>query len=308
MKYTSPLNMNYKELDTLLNSLLKAEGLPNSIDHYSNKLNYTKYSKYRLYLRTIIMGIKSKIFYKTYIKKKLSSTSELSFSKSLIAGFVLFKVTLSKLLKKAGGKFDNKLFANYVMAAMLYDAVCDVPSYKKYLKELDAFIMQNKNIEEKDEFLALAKKYISYIEDNVDDDVFNVFISYMRIEHISQLMSIYQSSDKSLSKKDLFKITLSKGGICILALTHLLAPNMNKNQRRAIYNLGGVLQILEDFLDSGEDLYLGIQTLPNQKMINSQELKQLFIGATNDLIDSFDMDPNRSDITLDIFSRIVLSL
>ena len=59
---------------------------------------------------------------------------------------------------------------------------------------------------------------VDYLRDVLGKKAFEKFMNYVKIEHISQLMSIYQLSDKGNSKEDLMKITFAKGGISGLAL------------------------------------------------------------------------------------------
>ena len=80
-----------------------------------------------------------------------------------------------------------------------------------------------------------------------------------------------------------------------------MAPNITLQQRKAIFVIGGVLQILEDVHDIDEDLNIGIQTLCNQKLIEYQDMRQLYFGTVNNLIEQCKMDPHRPNSTLDIF-------
>ncbi len=143
------------------------------------------------------------------------------------------------------------------------------------------------------------------LEKNVDENKFDTFLNYMQIEHISQLVSIYQRSDKYMSKESLFKITLAKGGISILACSHIMVPEMNQNEKEAIYVLGGILQIFEDLYDIKEDLEMGIQTLPNQKLIDYPELEQTYNGTVNNLIKTLNISPDHPNPTLDILSHLI---
>jgi hypothetical protein len=192
-----------------------------------------------------------------------------------------------------------------MIAAMFYDASCDIPEFKKYLKEFNDFIMFDVDIKTDDEYLAIFKDTIDYMRSVVDKKTFESFMRYIKIEHISQLMSTYQSWDKPLTKDTLFKITLAKGGITIMAGMYLMAPKMTIEERKAIYELGGVLQILEDIYDIKEDQEMGIQTMSNQQMIGFNELKQLYFGSVNNMIEKCNLNPNRHNTTLDIFYWLV---
>jgi hypothetical protein len=130
-------------------------------------------------------------------------------------------------------------------------------------------------------------------------------MNYIKIEHISQLMSTHQSSNKPLTRDDLFKITLAKGGITIMAGMYLMAPKITVDERKAIYEVGGVLQVLEDIFDIQEDQEMGIQTISNQKMISYNELKHLYFGTINNMIEKCNLNPDRHNTTLDIFYWLI---
>ena len=296
----SPIDMDYNELDNELNLLLKAEDLPCSIKYSDEKIYYYKYNRSRLFISALSNIIKAELFYRRYIKKRLGSLKKERFLKSFKLYFYIFKIALPDLLTHVGGRFDNKIASNYIIAAMLYDAACDVPNYRKYLRELNDCIMFKKEIKPTDKYLTLFKESTDYLQSVLGEERFNTFMNYIKIEHFCQLMSIYQLSDKSISEDNLFKITLAKGGITLMAGLYIMAPKTGKKERKAIYELGGVLQLFEDIYDIKEDLEIGILTLSNQKMINYQEMKQLYFGTVNNLIEKCNLDPNRSNSTLDI--------
>ena len=206
----------------------------------------------------------------------------------------------SDVLVKLGANFDNKMATNFIICIGLYDASFDVVECRKYLKDFDAFIMSNKPIEPRDEYLALCKESVDYIKSAIGKKAFDTFMNYIKIEHVVQLMSIYQLSDKKISKEQLYKITLAKGGIGNLAGMYLVAPKMREKEKKAIYELGAILQIFDDIMDIRQDLKLGIQTLPNQRLIDCREIRQLYFGSLNNLIEKFNFDPNLPNVALDI--------
>lgn len=296
----SPLDMNYNELNDTLNFLLNKENLPSSVVYRSNRIKNYRYSKSRLIVKLLLITVQAGLIYRKHIYKKLGSFRKAVFLKSFKLYFILCKILLPGLLTRFGGRFDDKLVVNYMTAAMLYDASCDIPRYRKYLKEFDRLIMLNIDVEPNDEYLRLFRESMDYLKNNLDKKTYDTFMRYIRIEHISQLMSLYQLSDKLISRDDLFKITLSKGGIAILAGMHILAPKMGELERKAIYEIGGILQIFEDIKDIKEDLKMEIKTMANQKMINYQELKQLYFGTVNNLIEKCNLDSDHPNLTLDI--------
>jgi len=298
----SPIEMDYNELNNELDLLLKAEDLPFSVEYSGKKINYFKYNKPRLFITALSRIINAALFYRIHINKKLGPLRKERFLKSFKLYFYIFKIALPDLLTHIGGRFDNKIASSYILAAMLYDAACDVPSYRKYLRELNDFIMFNKEIKPTDKYLTLFKESTDYLQSVLDKKTYDTFVNYIKIEHFCQLMSIYQLSDKLISKNNLFKITLAKGGITLMAGLYLMAPKTGKEVRKAVYELGGILQIFEDIYDIKEDLEMGILTMSNQKMINYEEMKDLYFGTINNFIEKCNLDPNCPNSTLDILS------
>ena len=83
----------------------------------------------------------------------------------------------------------------------------------------------------------------------------------------------------------------------------------NSYARKPIYELDAVLQLIDDIQDTKEDLRSGIQTLPNQKLLDFLELKEMCYGTVNNLIEKCNIDINQSNETLDIlcwFADILL--
>lgn len=303
-------SMKYNELDKLLSSMLKEENLPEVIEYDSSEINYHRSSSFiKVAGKAIYRLIKSQIFYYRYIRKKIKPLKKSPIGKilkkqrsfiSLRMYIFLSKIGLTDLVEHLGGRFNDKIFANFAIVTLLYDSACDIPECKKYLKLFDDFIMNGTPIESDDIFLKLFVESMEYIKNHVDKETYDKSMDYVRIEHISQLMSIYQISDDSMTEKNLSKITFSKGGIAVLYLIHILVPHLTFQQRKALYELGGVLQIIDDITDIQEDLEANLHTLPNQKMLDQQKLLHLYYGTVNNLIEKCNMNPNKPNGTLDM--------
>ena len=85
--------------------------------------------------------------------------------------------------------------------------------------------------------------------------------------------------------------------------------NLKEIEKKAIYELGAVMQLIDDISDIKEDLKIGIRTLPNQRLLTFQELKQLYFGTVNSLMDNCGMDSHQPNGTLDMlcwFADIIL--
>jgi hypothetical protein len=300
-----PLEMNFSELNDTLDLLLKKVNLPDSVMYNGERINYNKFNIIKLLIIGVYRLFEAEIFYRQQIIQRLGSFKKARFLKNFKPYFYIFRIGLPDILHNLGGRFDEKIAARYMIAAMFYDAACDVPEYRKYLKELNDYIMFDRDIKTDDEYLTIFKESIDYVSSVVDKTTFETFMNYIKIEHISQLMSTHQSSNKPLTRDDLFKITLAKGGITIMAGMYLMAPKITVEERKAIYEVGGVLQVLEDIFDIQEDQEMGIQTISNQKMISYNELKHLYFGTINNMIEKCNLNPDRHNTTLDIFYWLI---
>jgi len=313
------LDLSYDELNSLLDDLLKKGGFSSKISYSGNEINYIRKSKLPILIKALYRVFKAQWIYSTYIKKRISKLKILKNEykalkttkclKNLRTYFYLSKAGLTDLIEQVGGKFDDKVFSNFNIGTMLYDASFDIPVCRKYLKDFDKIIMEEKWNEPDNEYLILFKKCVDYIENMIGKEAFKRFKDLIKIEHVCQLLSIYQGSDKPISKEDLMKITFAKGGISGLAVIFIMAPNMSEKAQKAIYELGAVLQIIDDISDIDEDLEIGIKTLPNQKLISYKELKELYFGTVNNLIDKLGIDPKKPNSTLDMlcwFTDIML--
>jgi hypothetical protein len=245
-----------------------------------------------------------------YIKKRISKLKNLKNEynafkttkslKNLRTYFYLSKAGLTDLINQVGGIFDDKIFSNFNIGTMLYDASFDIPVCRKYLKVFDKIIMEEKWNESDNDYLSLFRECVDFIENKIGKDAYEKFKNLIKIEHVCQLMSIYQHSDKSISKEDLMKITFAKGGISGLAVIFIMAPNIDEKIQKSIYELGAVLQLIDDISDIDEDLEIGIKTLPNQKLISYKELKELYFGTVNNLIDKLEIDTKKPNSALDM--------
>ena len=152
----SPMEMDYNELDALLDSMLKSKNLPSIIEYSGNQINYHK--KRRLWLLVIAAFriTRAHLFYIRYIKKKIhplkktvsiyDALKKTGCLKNLRTYFYLSKAGLTDFSTHVGGKFDDELFANFAIATTVYDASFDIPLCRKYLKFFDGFIMKDKHI------------------------------------------------------------------------------------------------------------------------------------------------------------------
>ncbi len=160
----NPLEMNYDELEKTLDHLLKNMDLPCSIHYHNDTINYHHYTRRRLLCSSLYRLIESTIFFQSYIKKRIYPYRKMEIFKSFRIYFSLFKIGLTDLILQMNGSGDDRLPAHYIIAAMLYDASCDIPQYKPYLKDFNDFIMFDKEIVPRDEYLRLFNESMTYIK------------------------------------------------------------------------------------------------------------------------------------------------
>ena len=73
--------------------------------------------------------------------------------------------------------------------------------------------------------------------------------------------SISQLQEKKLSTKDLKDITYEKGGISIFLFRLILDHPLRKNEKKSIYELGYLIQLINDMFDIHKDYHNKQQTL-----------------------------------------------
>ena len=315
----TPLEMDYNELNTILDSLLTSQNLPSSLYYKGDHINYRRQQRLRILFTAVKRLFQAQRFYMKEMKTKINALQTTGTAyhllkqtrclKNLRTYLYLSKIGLTDISSRFGGRFNDQIFADFSVATMLYDAAFDIPYCQRYLKDFDHMIMTEQPIESTDPYLRIFQESVDHIQKSIPESTATEFFTLIKIEHISQLMSIYQQSDKHSSKDILLKITFAKGGISGLALMLLMAPKMTPVQRRVIYELGAVLQLVDDISDITEDTKAGIQTLPNQRLISYQELKELYYGTINNLIDVCHMNPEQPNETLDMlcwFADIIL--
>ena len=68
-----PVDMDYNELDTLLDSLLELGSLPSNINYKSDSINYRRRSKLWIITKALYRLARAEIFYMSYIRKRLGT-------------------------------------------------------------------------------------------------------------------------------------------------------------------------------------------------------------------------------------------
>ncbi|MEN7550405.1 hypothetical protein AAG747_20975 [Rapidithrix thailandica] len=88
------------------------------------------------------------------------------------------------------------------------------------------------------------------------------------IDYFEKVFSAQKASqkqlDKDLSSEEIQQITFDKGGYSALLYRSIMSHPLGEQEEKAIYQLGGLVQLMDDTFDVYEDYQQGIRTLPNQ--------------------------------------------
>lgn len=289
---TSPLDMKYEELEILLDKFFKKEDLPNSFTYYNSIKKKPRFNYLKFLVKLLLINLEWFIFYNSYIKKQFGEFKKSIIFKNFFDQSAFLRMILPEILKQKNGKLDREILIHFFIATKLYDATCDIPQFRQYLRDFDSYIMFDKPIYPRDNFLITFKNSLEYLKDNLDDNQFKTLKNYIKIGHSGQVIGISQMNDKPVNRVQLSKTTLARGGIPLLSICFLFIPNLSKNEKKAIFEFGGVMQIIDDTMDIEADLQSGVKTLPNQKMINNEELEKLYNGVVQNLIKTLNLDIN----------------
>lgn len=117
----------------------------------------------------------------------------------------------------------------------------------------------------------------------VDHPDLNTFEKYLQLGLQAQDDSLLQK-DVQLSPAKLRKITFDKCGYAFLLLRSSLNQPIGAHEIETIYQLGGLIQLINDTFDVYEDCQAGIRTLPNtaSDMVQFRsEFEQVVIDVLN---------------------------
>jgi hypothetical protein len=119
-------------------------------------------------------------------------------------------------------------------------------------------------------FLHFYKKAI----DNVEHK--DLLLHYFKKVFEAQIKSKKQAGP-GLSEKEIFDITIEKGGVSVLFYRAALSNNLIDNEEKALYQTGGFMQLGNDIYDIYKDRNHGIYTLPTTTK-DIAELRTTFLN------------------------------
>lgn len=96
------------------------------------------------------------------------------------------------------------------------------------------------------------------------EELFPLLSQYLARGRISQSESLKQF-ELNISEEEIQEIVIEKGGISVLLCRSLLLPLMNEEEEKTFYQLGGLMQMMNDAVDLYKDGKEGIRTTANTK-------------------------------------------
>lgn len=157
----------------------------------------------------------------------------------------------------------------------LYDDFTD--DYQLKHQEIIKTLKRNSN--SSNNFQLASYLYKRIMEEHPDPDFFSDLLE--KGGEAQNLSMLQKEEDVSIDQ--LWEITHKKGGYFTLLCFSIYSKSFSKKQWDFIYNLGAVIQLLNDTFDVYKDAKEGIKTLPNT-LPNVIDIEQLFLEKVNSLL------------------------
>jgi len=308
------IDMNYHELTELFEKMIQKEKIPTSIEHRNKRIEYNKKGNVYVSLKILYLYWNARRCWSRCIMPQInrlktvphiySSLADEGCIRDLKVNIYLMRIGVHSLCNKFYGIYNEELLSHFALITMLYDASLDVQACKRYLKDLNDIILDDKQINAQDEYLKVISEATSVIKKHLSNKNYTDFLKYVKILHIIQLLGSNRFSSYNISKENLLRLTYAKGGLSFISIMCLLSCKMTEEQRKAIYEFGAASQLMDDLLDSDLDLKNGIHTIPNQHLMNQKEIQELFYGSVNNLMNKINISSNQPNVLLEIICRV----
>ncbi len=123
-------------------------------------------------------------------------------------------------------------------------------------------------------FLQFYKKSRKYSLDP------NLMLYYLKKVYDAQIEGRKQAITGSLTKEEIKRITVNKGGVSVLFYRSVLSNPLSKEEEQSLYQMGGLMQFGNDIFDVYKDCQKRIDTLmTTAKDIN--DVRSEFIAMTD---------------------------
>ncbi len=194
----------------------------------------------------------------------------------------------------------RELYAGYYLAAAtpIADHMVDELNYTY---EDICTILQKPSIDPLQK--ALFSLRIKANEFNSDPELFD---KYLDLTLRAQAESVLQNTHTNGSSV-LHNITWSKGGYALLLYRTALQTPISQQEKKAVFQLGGLMQLHNDLFDLYRDLQESIQTIPTTCRDISL-LRAQFTEETNQTIQLFDQTPTHPIARKKFYLLMMLAL
>jgi len=126
--------------------------------------------------------------------------------------------------------------------------------------------------------------FVALIESQFDEDAAEMIYASLSLVHASQIKSLEQLNNNSMTKEEVMEISFLKGGSTLLADAYLIQSEPELTFLNFAFEMGTYLQLIDDLQDMKEDADKGIHTLftlPQNGKMREAEIKQLLSYVLN---------------------------
>jgi hypothetical protein len=261
-----------KDLMTLMRSAGLAVGLPHTIRSARGNAEEFVRSFERIVKPVIEDTVKDLQIRNQVHDSLLSASTKLSF---LIAGYAAmtsaqFQVELSVLGSALARLYDDMF--DEVGGQYLDERLAELFSGGDFSPVNDAELL----------FLHLYRETDQRLGRRGDDPVYSSLIGLHRYQIMSR-----QQKDPLISQEMLTEITLGKGGYGMAVLFCMMRPSMGAAEHELIMDLGGTLQLLDDYQDFELDRRNGVCTAATRHGLELSHITSRLSRLRLALIDSY---------------------
>jgi hypothetical protein len=110
--------------------------------------------------------------------------------------------------------------------------------------------------------------------------------------HRCQLVSLKQAGPE-LSAADVWELALAKGGAGVVVLCSLVHPGMSPAEETIIHDLGGFLQLVDDYQDAPDDRRAGLRTTATDGTLTRSYLLTCLRDIEDRIIEAYGREMSR---------------
>lgn len=172
---------------------------------------------------------------------------------------------------------EKERMLQYFICSSLFDNFCDRKELSQDALYQISFAPESFTAASFDEQLFLQAHL--FLRDGVQDKPFYEEVMHGLFQ--SQVDSIKQF-DHTIGDEEIGRITLSKGGYAVLLCHFYLDDAAGEAERQCWYQIGGIIQLINDLYDIHKDYQEGAATLPN-RMNDAYAFHTYFTGLVENV-------------------------